>query len=380
MSPRAIAVAAGIALSACVAGCHPIPPPQVLAEADQIATAPASRDAKKLAAAAFARADALRRQAHQAFDDGRRVDAQFLGEQSVAAYAYASAMARLVRADEERTRVSARRERATAELDELSGEQARLDAELASLEARIQVLRDAELPSTSGPASPERERARRQAAVTFVGQARLLCAGAALLAAPPAKPSEALARDLAAAQKSLAAASDELASPASAPIDAARASRAACLAVLTRVRRGRTPITTAPGAGDALLSDLSAAGRFAPARDDRGVVVTIKAPFAGESLSAAAESVVADLVGVSRAHPSFPVLVVLHLDREPKGAEERDRALERAAGVAQRFRAAGAARVEPHLAGAAMPLVDPAGKDRGRNARLEVIFVTPETF
>jgi hypothetical protein len=36
--------------------------------------------------------------------------------------------------------------------------------------------------------------------------------------------------------------------------------------------------------------------------------------------------------------------------------------------------------MEAVVAGARAPLVDPAGRERGRNARVEIVFVTPETF
>ena len=44
------------------------------------------------------------------------------------------------------------------------------------------------------------------------------------------------------------------------------------------------------------------------------------------------------------------------------------------------LRAAQVQRVEPVLAGARAPLVDPAGRERGRNARVEIIFVTPQSL
>lgn len=366
--------------AALLLGCHSIPPPQVLAEADQIAEGPAARDARKHAASAVARADELRRQAHAAFEDDRRVDAQFLGEQAVAAYAYAGALSRLARADTEEGRATAALAKAKAALADLQKEQARLDAELAALETRVQVIREAELPASSGAASPERERARREAAIALAGQAKLLCAASALLGAPPAKVGDEVEKELAAAKKSLDAVVAELAAPAASPIDAARGARASCLAVLTRMRRAQTPVSTAPGAGDALLAELSAAGRYSPSRDDRGVVVTVRSPFTGDKLATTAEATLTELVGVSRAHPTFPVIVVLHLDREPKNAEDRSLAEKRVASVAERFRAGGAGRVDAQLAGTALPVVDPAGKDRARNARLEVIFVNPETF
>ncbi|WP_437336556.1 hypothetical protein [Sorangium sp. So ce394] len=173
-----------------------------------------------------------------------------------------------------------------------------------------------------------------------------------------------------------------------APIDQASRARAGCLAALTAARRAATPVTRAPGAGDALLAELSAAGTWSPVRDDRGVVVTLRGLFAGNALTKTGEARLRDLSRVVAAHPAFPVAVVVHTDREISAREEpawaaRADAVVRALDPAQGASAAAAPqapRIAPFLAGSAAPVVDPGGSERGRNARVEIVFVTPETL
>ncbi|XYH99944.1 hypothetical protein ACMHYB_09365 [Sorangium sp. So ce1128] len=174
-----------------------------------------------------------------------------------------------------------------------------------------------------------------------------------------------------------------------APIDQASRARAGCLAALTAARRAATPVTRAPGAGDALLAELSAAGTWSPVRDDRGIVVTLRGLFAGNALTKAGEARLRDLARVAAAHPSFPVAVVVHTDRDVSAREEpawsaRADAVVRALGSAPGASAAGASPatqpIAPFLAGSAAPVVDPGGSERARNARVEVVFVTPETL
>ncbi|WP_437969115.1 hypothetical protein WMF04_07395 [Sorangium sp. So ce260] len=172
------------------------------------------------------------------------------------------------------------------------------------------------------------------------------------------------------------------------PIDQASRARAGCLAALTAARRAATPVTRAPGMGDALLAELSGAGTWSPARDDRGIVVTLRGLFAGNALTKAGEARLRDLSRVAAAHPSFPVAVVLHTDRDISAREEpawaaRADAVVHALDPAQGASAAAAQatpRIAPFLAGSAAPVVDPGGSERARNARVEIIFVTPETL
>src|SRR5262249_7415438 len=153
--------------------------------------------------------------------------------------------------------------------------------------------------------------------------------------------------------------------------DEAMRARAGCLGVLTALRRAGTPVSRAPGAGDALLTELSASGKFGPSRDDRGVYVTLRDIFHGGALTSDGEAKLAELGRVAMAHPAFPILVVLHDERE-SGAQDAARTA-RADALVRSLKGAGAPSVEAIQAGAAAPLVDPAGKDRARNARVEVV-------
>ena len=102
----------------------------------------------------------------------------------------------------------------------------------------------------SGPAgSPEREKARLQAARALAMQARLLCSAARLL-----DPKRA---ELAAAFKKLDELDERLNGGGSAPIDDARAQQSACLRELTQTRRPTTQKNPASAATDTLLARLS---------------------------------------------------------------------------------------------------------------------------
>jgi hypothetical protein len=165
-----------------------------------------------------------------------------------------------------------------------------------------------------------------------------------------------------------------LATNATTPIDEARAVRSTCLSELTATRRPRTQADPVDPASDELLKQLSDAS-LEPSRDDRGVVVTLETPFGRDDhLTAQAESRLADLAGVAKAHPDFPLLVVLHAVGKLGQARETARG-ERAASA---LREHGAPRVETASVGMALPRVDPRAPGAAtRNDRLEVVFVAP---
>ncbi|WP_437945466.1 hypothetical protein WME98_31705 [Sorangium sp. So ce296] len=447
MSARRLATVAvaGVVLAACA----PIPRPAVLDELDHVRAGAAAAESKRYAPGAFARAEKLRGDALAALDEKDRAGAQILGEQAVAAHAHAHAISRVARAEAAEAEAKAQRSAGEASLAGLEAEQARVAAEVDALDMRIKVARDAQPVVPSGKADADREKARLAAARSLALQARLLCGAARLLTAPApagnpqpdgtqpgaAQPSAAQpgAAQPAAAQPdgtqpgaaqpdgtqpaavqpaaaqpgsaSLAAQLDEATAAIKkldadlaeagvagraipAPIDQASRARAGCLAALTAARRAATPVTRAPGAGDALLAELSAAGTWSPARDDRGVVVTLRGLFAGNALTKTGEARLRDLSRVAAAHPAFPVAVVVHTDREISAREEpawaaRADAIVRALDPAQGASAAAAPqapRIAPFLAGSAAPVVDPGGSERGRNARVEIVFVTPETL
>jgi outer membrane protein OmpA-like peptidoglycan-associated protein len=152
--------------------------------------------------------------------------------------------------------------------------------------------------------------------------------------------------------------------------------RASCLSVLTRARRG---VEGAPGHPDTLLAELSAASGWDPLRDERGVVVTLRDAFAahGAALTTDAESKLKELGRVAKAHPTFALQIVLH-DAAPGDAAL---AAKRGDAVSKALVAGGAdpAKTKVELAGAAAPVVDPQDTARkGRNERLELVFVAPQ--
>jgi len=350
-------------------GCASAPRPAALNDARAASTAPAVVQAKPRAPQAFARAEDLRRRAEQAYEDGRHSDAEFLAEHALAAYQRAVIAGRLAAAEARAASAEAKvaeRERELAALDE---QNKRALSEAETLELRLKVVREIMPVPGSEPASPDRERARLEAGRAFALEARLLCSSARLLDAERASLKERFAKldDL---DKRLASGSLPV------PIDEARAERSSCLRELTLTRRPQSQ-KSAAGQADTLLSELSGTG-VAPSRDDRGVVVTLRDVFArGDEIPAAAREKLASLGRVAKAHPTFPLLVVVH---SPKGGSaERDKS--RAQAAAKVLSEHGAGRVEALAAGAAQPLLDPSQPGAGvRNERVEVVFVAPSSI
>jgi hypothetical protein len=109
--------------------------------------------------------------------------------------------------------------------------------------------------------------------------------------------------------------------------------------------------------------------------------VTLRGIFGGASLTPAGEARLAELGRIAAAHPAFPVELVIHTDRPLADREEpAEKARAEAAARALLKGAGNAVRALPIVAGNRTPIVDPSGPDRARNARLEVVFVTPEGF
>lgn len=380
------------ALAALSTACAATPRPASLMDADKVSRGAAATEARTFAPGAFAHAEDLRREAARSFGAKDIAGAQILGERALAAYAHASALARIARAEGATDEAQKTLADAKRELAELDGEQVRLGAEADALELKVRVARDAQPVQPSGKADPEREKARLATARALALQARLLCTGARMLTGGASNtaglsPLEEASTALVKLEADLGATTSP--APGSAlgatPIDAASRARAGCLTALTLMRRAATPVSRAPGAGDALLAEISAMGGYAPTRDDRGVAVTLRGLFAGApakdgsaAFTPEGASRLATMAKVAAAHPTFPVEVVLHRDRPLTPAEESaERA--RAEAVARALGAPSAGvKIEPIVAGNAAPIVDPAGADRARNARVEIVFVTPE--
>lgn len=344
-------------------GCATPARPQVMLEVDRSREGQAVLDARKVAPQAFARAELLRQRSEQAYDDGELVSAQVLGEQALAAYLRATVEARLTRADSRLAEAQTLEKQQAERLKQLEAEQQRLSAETSDLELRAKVMRDAEPLSKNEPASPERERARREAGRAIVTQASLLCVAARLV-----EPGRSALGPLLAKGDELRT---KLEGSGPAPIDDATALRSDCLRELTLARRPRAQASPSQGESDALLAELSRAD-FLPFRDDRGVVVTLRAVREAGKLSSKATEKVTELGRVAKAHAAFPVLVVTHDAR----ASAKDDGL--GAQVVDTLKAAGATRVEARAAGSSSPVVPPdrAGA-AARNERIEIVFVSP---
>jgi hypothetical protein len=355
---------AALALACCaVWSCSSASRPRVLSQVDAARDAPAAREAASLAPQAFARAEQLRQRSLRAFDAGDRGGAQILGEHALAAYSRAVILTRLVKAQHELARAKKRLVKAQSELGTLDEQLARLSAEADDLELRVKVARDAEPLAPNAPSTPERERARRDAAVALASQGRLLCSAASMLDARRPTLNDTMTR-LDALDKQLASKSGP------APIDDATRLRSGCLRELSEVRRRSAKDG---GIADALLAELSQTGTLFPFRDDRGVVVTLRDLFAADQLKPEAQERLALLGRVAKAHPQFPVLVVFHASGGAGAFDPR-----RSEVIVGALRKAGAARVETRNAGTALPVVESKRKGAAeRNERVEIIFVSP---
>ncbi len=356
--------------------CAPIPPPDVLAQLSQVREVPASQEARQYAPQAFKHAEKLRTEASQAFEDGDFAGAQIIGERALAAYARASILARVVRAEQVRVTAQADAHAAQQALAEIDAEHQTVAADIAALQLRLKVLRSAEPIAASDPAKISREKARRKVVRSLFLQARLLCTAGKLLADSRAsEPAFQSPGQLSGAQRDLGSLEGLLASdPAAAPIDRARRVRAACLGALTAVRRQGVSSAGATAGTDLLVSELSNAG-YAAHREDHGVVVTLRGLFRGDALSTVGQRKIAKLKPILRQHPRFPMFIVMHQSKGLKPGEEplwhrRGRSL--AGGL-------GAPKAATKVVGNAQPVVDPNGKYSRRNERIDIVFVSPHT-
>ena len=298
---------------------------------------------------------------------GILVAASLHAQHAIAGYQRAFIIAREARATLELADAEKALADATTTAAELDSSVAKLDAEAHELETRARVARDKVLPAPSAATTKEREAARAVAALSLGASARLLCGAAQLVTSD--------ADGLPAAMANLRSLDERLAATAGRGLidDSARA-RARCLDALTRARRAKIVV---PGAGDTLLSELSASGSSEPSPDERGVVVAIQGAFAPTTvLTASAMDKLTELARVAVAHPEFGVQVVVHDAVQPRPNDHRDS--DRADAAVRALVAAGvlASRIQIQLAGARLPVLDPADKSASsRNERLEIVFV-----
>ncbi len=362
----------GILALVTIAGCGGAQHPSVAAmgDMDRARTSPGAREGAELAPQTYGAAEEARKRSHAAADAGDDIAAGLYAERALAGYQHALVQARLARATVAEGEAATALANADAEARKTTQARTEIDREGDELDKKLKIARETLAPSTSGPADPTREAARLVAARALAVQARLLCGAARLLS--PTLP------NLAESEKDLADLEKKLESSLKpAPIDPAARARAACLSVLTRARRGADKASI--GQADGLLTELSATGVWAPTHDERGVVVTLRDAFKGPALTPAADTKLKELGRVLAAHPGFAVQVVLHDASPPTATESATDAQRAEASVKAIASGAGSAeKVKAEIAGARSPIVDPSdARHRARNARLDVVFVTP---
>jgi hypothetical protein len=375
-APMAVLTAA-VALGACGGA-----PAHVAAldDLERVRSSAGAREGAQLAPEAYAHAEQesdLAREAHASADD---VAATLHAQRAVAAYDHALTIGRLARATTELADAQKALDDATTQAASLDASRTALGREAEELEQRVRIARERLLPASSAAATPEREAARVVAARSLAMQGRLLCAAARLVAADAA--------GLADAESEIAALEQRPAKgQRQATIDDAARVRAHCLDVLTRARRAAGEDDA--GAADALLAELSAAGGWDPSRDERGIAVTLRDAFRGADLTGPAAARLKELGRIAAAHPPFTVQVVVHDAQAAAAAVDaivgsvatrsNDTTDARRAEAAVQALVSGgapASGVRAELAGARVPIVDPSDpKTRGRNERLEVVFV-----
>jgi flagellar motor protein MotB len=361
-------VVAAIASAGCAHGVGI--PTSSLADLDRARLSPAAREAMELAPQEYQHAEDERRLAHRSEDQGDGTSASLHADRALASYQRAFVLARLARATDDLASAKEALRGTDEQARQLAASRADVEREADELDKQLRIAKEAIQPVSSGPADPAREAARLVAARALATEGRLICGAAHLLS-----PSFA---GLADAEKGVADVEASLArAPRPAPIDAAARARAACLSMLTHARRDAGAGHSADA--DALLEELAAAGGWEPSRDERGVVVTLRNTFKGTALEDGAQKRLAELGRVAAAHPAFAVQIVLHDAAEPS-TREAEADAQRAEAAAAALIAGGAAkdRVATALTGARSPLVDPAdARHRGRNARLDVVLVSP---
>ena len=369
---RRFVVVFGLAALTACAGAPPKLP--ILADVAATRVTPAAQDAAKRAPQVFAEAEALAKQATEAHDAGDDTSASLLAERAIATYQRAAILARASHATKDQADADAELAKNEADANTLAAARVAASAQGDELAKRLAVLKALKTPASAEPADPQREAARLVAARSLAVQARLLCSAARLVSATAAGlgDAEKLAADRAEVDSLRADLDKRLdGSPKPAPIDDAAKARVGCLDALTKARRDQT--STAKTLPDALLTELSAAGQ-APTRDERGVVVTLRDVFRGAALAPDAQKALEALGRVAAAHGDVGVQIVVHDAAPLAGGAER-------AKTAAAVIVAGGAKADhvvSDTAGTKSPVVDPSdAKNRGRNARLEVVFVTP---
>ncbi|MCH2109330.1 MAG: DUF4398 domain-containing protein [Polyangiaceae bacterium] len=343
--------------------------PASLKTADAVALSPFAKDAAQKAPQAFAEAQSLLKEAHQAQSEGRSEEAAVLGEEAQVAFEIAFALTRTARAQERLEKAEAEDAEAEAAMRDLDIAQAKLTREADGYELRARVILDTEEVKDIEKMTPERRRARRDAAQLLTAEAQTLCMGAALLnpEAEGLQKSREVVERLE-VELSHGSTKDDL-------YPRAAHERNVCLKHLTLARRSEQQAQPDKPGSDSLLLALSKNGQWHPYRDDRGVVVTLHDDLLPQGkLSEGSRAALDELQKVAHAHPTFSLLLLIHGDG-------KNQLLNQAGKLAlESFELPKEPESHLQVVGDRQPLVSrriPGAATR--NTRIEVIFVPKGT-
>jgi hypothetical protein len=343
--------------------------PRSLNQAQEIDASPGTAVAAERAPQALAIARGLLANAAQLHRDGNDEEAAVVAEEAIAAYEEAFVLARAAKAESRRDVAALSLAEEVQQLAELDEAQLRAEREADAFELRARVALDQEGLADVEFLSPERARVRREAAKQLHAEASLLCLAAHLLGSQAQGLSEAEALTSAVEQDLTAGSNERDLYPRAAAV------RTSCLKELSLARRPKIQAAPDRAGTDRLLTELSATGKVFAFRDDRGVVINLRAPIlASGEVTAEAQAVLDLLAQTSRQNPDYPLLVVGHSAVHA----EASKAQVAAEKVAAQLTTLGATGVTTRATGSAQPVVDSrvAGA-AAHNARVEVIFIAP---
>ena len=304
--------------------------------------------------------------AHEAAETGLHAHAEFLAEESIATYEEAASLAGLSVSARREAEEHALVESFTRELADTEASIATTLQEIDALEARLRIANaDGSVPGEAGPLSA----AERTVLKDVLWQGAISCTAAKLLrrASPAADPKQ--ADPMPALDATETALGGLLADKdTSKPVDRAafHAYREACLQALTSARTARVS-----GKADQLMTEVSkmlashALGRAS--RDERGVRVVMKGVFDGAKLKPDAAESWSALARVAKAHPDFPVAVVVYRGTGNTGADDV---------WASRKKLLGETFDTVVVADASAS----APPERGDGPVVEIIFISPEAL
>lgn len=352
-------------LSACGRG----PLPEPVSQAQLISESPAAQQAKEYAPQAFAAAEKLRGEAEFLHSKGRVAESKAAGEQALASYNEAFALAQVSQAEERVTAAQLEQAKVTAALSRLDQLQSQVEADAKAYEMQARVALDTEPVKDADQMTGARLEARRLAAKQLAAEAALLCLGAKLL--------QGNEQTLTPVQTALTTLNGELAVGSTKADLFPRATdlRARCLQQITLARRPIVQKAPQAAESDALLAAISATGNYMVYRDDRGVVVNLGEPLASpDQLSEATNDALTFLGGVAKNYSHYPLIVVTHTK---KGGEQA-RAQKMGDLALKSLTLAGAPNISQHSVENAQPVVFPSIKGAAeKNERIEVVFLVP---